>query len=67
MRLHDFARDIINRARVNCYATDASKARDALIRPFGEHDEQRASLRVAARVHAGPLLDRCEGGARPLR
>jgi chromosome segregation ATPase len=46
MRLHDFARDIINRARVNCYATDTSKAGDALIRPFGEIDEQRASLRA---------------------
>lgn len=46
MRLHDFARDIINRARVNCYATDTSKARDALIRPYGEHDEQKASLRA---------------------
>lgn len=45
MRLHDFARDIINRARVNCYATDTSKARDALIRPFGEFDEQKATLK----------------------
>ena len=44
MRLHDFARDIINRARVNCYATDAFKARDALIRPFGELDEQKTTL-----------------------
>jgi len=44
MRLHDFARDIINRARVNCYATDASKASDALIRPFGELDEQKTTL-----------------------
>ena len=45
MRLHDFARDIINRARVNCYATDASKASDALIRPFGEFDEQKTTLK----------------------
>ena len=37
MTLSAYARDIINRARVNCYATDASKASDALIRPFGEH------------------------------
>ena len=44
MRLHDFAHDIINRARANGYATDASKASDALIRPFGEHDEQKATL-----------------------
>lgn len=46
MRLHDFAHDIINRARANGYATDASKASDPLIRPFGEHDDQRASLRA---------------------
>ncbi len=46
MRLHDFARDIINRARVNCYATDASRASDPLIRPFGEHEDQKASLRA---------------------
>ena len=45
MRLHDFARDIINRARVNCYATDTSKAGDALIRPFGELDEQKTTLK----------------------
>ena len=44
MRLHDFARDIINRARANGYATDASKASDPLIRPFRELDEQRATL-----------------------
>lgn len=44
MRLHDFARDIINRARANGYATDASKASDPLIRPFGEHDEQKGTL-----------------------
>jgi len=46
MKLGTYARDIINRARVNCYATDTSKARDALIRPYGEHDEQKASLRA---------------------
>lgn len=45
MRLHDFARDIINRARVNGYATDTSKAGDALIRPFGELDEQKTTLK----------------------
>ena len=44
MRLHDFAHDIINRARANGYATDASKASDPLIRPFRELDEQRATL-----------------------
>ncbi len=44
MRLHDFAHDIINRARANGYATDASKASDPLIRPFGEHDEQKGTL-----------------------
>ena len=45
MRLHDFARDIINRARANGYATDTSKAGDALIRPFGELDEQKTTLK----------------------
>lgn len=46
MKLGTYAHDIINRARANGYATDASKASDPLIRPFGEHDEQRASLRA---------------------
>jgi chromosome segregation ATPase len=46
MKLGTYARDIINRARVNCYATDASRASDALIRPFGEHEDQKASLRA---------------------
>jgi len=46
MRLSAYAHDIINRARVNCYATDASRASDPLIRPYWEHDEQKASLRA---------------------
>jgi len=45
MTLSAYARDIINRARVNCYATDAAKAGDALIRPYGEHDEQKTTLK----------------------
>ena len=45
MTLSAYAHDIINRARVNCYATDASKASDALIRPFWEFDEQKATLK----------------------
>lgn len=44
MRLSAYAHDIINRARANGYATDASKASDPLIRPFGEHDEQKGTL-----------------------
>ena len=46
MRLSAYAHDIINRARVNGYASDASKAGDALIRPFWELDEQKASLKA---------------------
>ena len=45
MTLSAYARDIINRARVNGYATDTSKAGDALIRPFGELDEQKTTLK----------------------
>ncbi len=44
MRLSAYAHDIINRARANGYATDASKASDPLIRPYGEHDEQKGTL-----------------------
>lgn len=44
MKLGTYAHDIINRARANGYATDASKASDPLIRPFRELDEQRATL-----------------------
>jgi chromosome segregation ATPase len=66
MRLHDFARDIINRARVNCYATDASKASDPLIRPFGEHDEQRASLRALQEATIGLCWVNAEGKLVPF-
>ena len=66
MRLHDFARDIINRARVNCYATDAFKARDALIRPYGEHDEQRASLRALQEATIGLCWVNSEGNLVPF-
>ena len=45
MTLSAYARDIINRARVNGYATDTSTAGDALIRPFGELDEQKTTLK----------------------
>ena len=66
MRLHDFARDIINRARVNCYATDAAKAGDALIRPFGEHDKQRASLRALQESTRALCWIDATGGAVPF-
>ena len=66
MRLHDFARDIINRARVNCYATDAFKARDPLIRPFGEHDDQRASLRALQEATIGLCWVNSEGKLVPF-
>jgi len=45
MRLSVFARSAIKAAQVG-YATDASRASDPLIRPFGELDEQKASLRT---------------------
>jgi len=45
MRLGIYARDIINRARVNGYASDNFAASDALIKPYGTHEEQRASLK----------------------
>lgn len=61
MRLHDFAHDIINRARANGYATDASKASDPLIRPFGELDEQRASLRALQQTTIGLCWVNSEG------
>lgn len=66
MRLYDFARDIINRARVNCYATDTAKAGDALIRPFGEHDEQRASLRALQEATIGLCWVNSEGNLVPF-
>jgi chromosome segregation ATPase len=66
MRLHDFARDIINRARVNGYATDTSKASDALIMPFGELDEQRASLRALQEATIGLCWVNSEGKLVPF-
>jgi len=44
MTLSAYARSIINVAKVNGYASDASKAGDALIRPFGELDDQKTTL-----------------------
>ena len=66
MTLSAYARDIINRARVNCYATDASKASDALIRPFGELDEQRASLRALQEATIGLCWFNSEGKLVPF-
>jgi chromosome segregation ATPase len=66
MTLSAYARDIINRARVNCYATDASKASDALIRPFGEHDDQRASLRALQEATIGLCWVNSEGELVPF-
>ena len=66
MRLSAYAHDIINRARVNCYATDASRASDALIRPFGEHDEQRASLRALQEATIGLCWVNAEGKLVPF-
>lgn len=66
MRLSAYAHDIINRARVNCYATDASRASDALIRPFGEHDEQRASLRALQEATMGLCWVNSEGKLVPF-
>ncbi len=66
MTLSAYARDIINRARVNGYATDASNARDALIRPFGELDEQRARLKLLQESTMGLCWIDATGGAVPF-
>lgn len=66
MTLSAYARDIINRARVNGYATDASKASDALIRPYGEHDEQKASLRALQEATIGLCWVNSEGNLVPF-
>jgi len=66
MTLSAYARDVINRARVNGYASDASKAGDALIRPFGEHDKQRASLRALQESTRALCWIDATGGAVPF-
>jgi len=66
MTLSAYARDVINRARVNGYASDTSKAGDALIRPFGEHDEQRASLRALQEATIGLCWVNSEGKLVPF-
>ena len=66
MTLSAYARDIINRARVNGYATDTSKASDPLIRPFGEHDDQRASLRALQEATIGLCWVNSEGNLVPF-
>ena len=66
MTLSAYARDVINRARVNGYASDTSKAGDALIRPFGEHDDQRASLRALQEATIGLCWVNSEGNLVPF-
>jgi len=66
MRLSAYARDVINRARVNGYASDTSKAGDPLIRPFGEHDDQRASLRALQEATIGLCWVNSEGKLVPF-
>ena len=66
MTLSAYARDVINRARVNGYASDTSKAGDALIRPFGEHDDQRASLRALQEATIGLCWVNSEGKLVPF-
>ena len=66
MTLSAYARSIINVAKVNGYATDASKASDPLIRPFGEFDEQRASLRALQQTTIGLCWVNAEGKAVPF-
>ncbi len=66
MKLGTYAHDIINRARANGYATDASKASDPLNRPFGEFDEQRASLRALQQTTIGLCWVNAEGKAVPF-
>ena len=66
MTLSAYARSIINVAKVNGYASDASKAGDALIRPFGEHDDQRASLRALQEATIGLCWVNSEGKLVPF-
>ena len=66
MTLSAYARDVINRARVNGYASDTSKAGDVLIRPFGEHDDQRASLRALQEATIGLCWVNSEGNLVPF-
>ena len=53
MKLSTYARDIINKARVNGYASDNFAASDALIKPFGTHEEQKASLKELQQATMG--------------
>ena len=66
MKLSAFARSIIGPARVRGYATDVSKASDPLIRPFGEHDEQKASLRALQESTIGLCWVNSEGKLVPF-
>lgn len=66
MRLSAFARSVIQAANVNGYATDASRASDPLIRPFGEHDEQKASLRALQESTIGLCWVNSEGKLVPF-
>jgi chromosome segregation ATPase len=66
MTLSAYARSIINVAKVNCYATDAFKARDPLIRPFGEHEDQKASLRALQEATIGLCWVNSEGKLVPF-
>ena len=66
MKLSTYARSIINVAKVNGYATDASKAGNALIRPFGELDEQKASLRALQQTTMGLCWIDANGKAVPF-
>ena len=51
---------------MNGYASDTSKAGDALIRPFGEHDDQRASLRALQEATIGLCWVNSEGKIVPF-
>ena len=66
MTLSAYARSITSVAKVNGYASDASKAGDALIRPFGEHDKQRASLRALQESTRALCWIDATGGAVPF-
>jgi len=46
MKLSVYARDIIGKALAGGHASNATRARDPLIRPFSEFDEQIAALRT---------------------
>lgn len=66
MRLSAYAKDIINKAKLNGYAADSFMANDDLIKPFGTHEEQKASLKELQRATIGMCWIDSEGKLVPF-